>query len=420
MLNNRLTIPNILNTHAIAVADPRVPVTDAQNAAGRFATAYQNGDQVVLARDKYGLNKLYFTVDGEQGVLAASYLHELIAAGIALDDIYAAPAGCITMIDMAARSIALRRYYQLAAVAGTAPNPAAALQTARNRLTDWFEALARSGMASVAVCLSGGLDSALIAAFASKYLPNVTAYTYAFDDGSRSLGPDADGASQLASWLGIPHRMVIARADDVLRRVPAALRNGQDWRDFNVHCAIVNELLAEAIAADTPAGHVLTGDLMNEITGDYTPLTYRGQQFYQLPAVPPERLRVSLMRGVQCGDREVGVFAAHRLLVHQPYSAIADDLLAVPARMTKPHIIRALADDLVPDSAYHRPKARAQIGAPEATTGVLPLLVDAGRHGHVLETEFLHAVGAATPQRLGGRIRGGVYQFPHHFPPELS
>jgi len=51
----------------------------------------------------------------------------------AVDDIYAAPAGCITMIDMAARSIALRRYYQLAAVAGTAPNPAATTPAASSK-----------------------------------------------------------------------------------------------------------------------------------------------------------------------------------------------------------------------------------------------------------------------------------------------
>jgi Asparagine synthase len=422
MLENLLTIDNVqfadgvvtVSSPAAHIAEqPRTPPQE-----GRFARAHRHDHQVLLARDKYGLNKLYFAVDHDRGVLAANYLCDLTAAGIDFNTIYAVPAGSLVTVDLGQKSIAVHRYHALPAVAGAGPDPTVILRRARQRLSSWFRDLAKTGTTRVAVCLSGGLDSALIAALARDHLPDVTTYTYGYDDGSGEAGPDVDGAEHLANWLGLPHRVVTADRNDVLGVVPAALRDGQDWRDFNVHCAIVNELLAKAIAGHEPNAHVLTGDLMNEIVGDYTPVTYGERQFYPLPAVAPDRLRIALVRGIQCGDREVGVFAAHGLTVHQPYSLIGDDLLSLPGTVTKPDIIRSLAGDLLPARAYSRPKARAQIGAPTARTGVLPLLVDAGRYGQALEAEFLRAIGAPPTQRLGRRIRNGIYQFPHRFPSE--
>ena len=61
-----------------------------------------------------------------------------------------------------------------------------------------------------------------------------------------------------------------------------ALCYGQDWRDFNVHCAIVNEIVARGHPATTrprtgARPFVLTGDLANELLADYTPVPYDGQ-----------------------------------------------------------------------------------------------------------------------------------------------
>lgn len=278
--------------------------------------------------------------------------------------------------------------------------------------------------AVVAVCLSGGLDSSLIAALAQQHFANVAAYTYTFDDPTGQLSPDAIAAQRLASWLGMKHHLVTAEENKILDMVPRALRFGQDWRDFNLHCAIVNELLAEAIATETsPAGQpvlVLTGDLMNEILGDYTPLHYRGSEYYSLPNIAPDLLRISLVRGLQCGDREVGVFAARNIIAIQPYEQICDDLLPIPSNLTKRDVIGALAGDLLPPESYDRPKARAQIGGPTPQSGILPLLVDSERRGDRLEDEFCDAIGIPDRPSMRGRIRTGIYRFPSQFPPEAA
>jgi asparagine synthetase B (glutamine-hydrolysing) len=399
--------------------------TDELASGGRFAMVQQAGDTIRLTRDRLGLNKLYFAIDTERGVIAANYMIDLVQTGITFDAIYAVPADAAAVVDLHNHTVRLERHRRLPSAAGTGTNPHHHLTRARERLSRHIAAAAAAiPTASVAVCLSGGLDSGLIAALVREHFPQVRAYTYTYDDHTGQLSPDAVAAEQLARRLDIPFRLVTADADKILAALPRAFRYGQDWRDFNVHCAIVNELLAEAIATDMTAADkpvlVFTGDLMNELLADYTPVPYRGQDFYPLPAVPVDHVRLGLVRGLQCGDREVGVFAARGLITVQPYAQVCDDLLHVPASLTKPAVIQSLAGALLPDDAYERPKARAQIGSPTATTGILPLLVDTGRVGVRLEQEFRQALGVTDDCSLSGRIRAGVYRFPSHLPTEAT
>jgi asparagine synthetase B (glutamine-hydrolysing) len=383
------------------------------------------GDTVRLTRDRLGLNKLYFAIDTERGVIAANYMVDLICTGIPFDGVYAVPAGAAAVIDLNTHTVRLERHRRLPSAVDTATSPHDHLTRARERLSRHIAAAAAAiPTASVAVCLSGGLDSGLIAALVRQHFTKVRAYTYTYDDHTGQLSADAVAAERLACRLDIPFRLVTADADKILAVLPRAFRHGQDWRDFNVHCAIVNELLAEAIATDRARADepvlVFTGDLMNELLADYTPVRYRGQDFYPLPALPVDQVRLGLVRGLQCCDREVGVFAARGLITVQPYGQICDDLLHVPASLPKPAVIQSLAGALLPDESYERPKARAQIGSPTATTGILPLMVDTGRVGVRLEQEFRQALGVADDCSLSGRIRAGVYRFPSHLPTEAT
>jgi asparagine synthetase B (glutamine-hydrolysing) len=100
--------------------------------------------------------------------------------------------------------------------------------------------------------VSGGLDSGLIAAFARRYFDRVTFYTYGFVQEGGLLMDDAESGIKLAHFLGGQARYVPATASDLLHGVEPALLYGKDWRDFNEHCAIVNDLLAKAIRHDWP------------------------------------------------------------------------------------------------------------------------------------------------------------------------
>lgn len=217
----------------------------------------------------------------------------------------------------------------------------------------------------------------------------------------------------------MPFRLVQADQQDLLDTLSSAILNRQDWRDFNVHAAIINELLAAAIAADHPHGAlVFTGDLMNEFLADYTPGTYADTLYYRLPNFPPDRLRVHFTRGVQTGDREVGVFATHGLTVVQPYCWTATELLALPEPVSKPQLMAHLGRHKLPTGTLRRPKVRAQIGDLHADTGVLPQLLQAGITQDYLRDRFRDALGISDPADLHRTVRGGIHQPVPHTPTE--
>jgi asparagine synthetase B (glutamine-hydrolysing) len=290
---------------------------------GRFACASTLPDgTVTLARDPLGLNKLFVAIHESGRVVAGNYLVDLVRHGVPFEAVYSVPAGHVVRIGPHER-IEVARYSAEAAEPGAADvdNVADAI---RHELEQWLSRLSDQFRdRRVAVCLSGGLDSGVVAALARKYFPALTAYTYSFTAPGAPLSEDAVYAEQLAGFLGIPFRFVPATADDLHAVVDDALCYGQDWRDFNVHCAIVNELVARAIRRDAEASGapmplVLTGDLANEFLADYEPVPYGGREYYTLPRLQPFELRQVLIRGLDSGDREVGIFNRHGLDVVQP------------------------------------------------------------------------------------------------------
>jgi asparagine synthetase B (glutamine-hydrolysing) len=431
MLESLLRVPDLCWHHrdlgpVASPAEHTRPGTY-EGLAGRFAVADRLGDQVVLVRDPLGLNKLFFAIHQDHGVVAANYLADLRAAGVPFEAIYAVPAGTMIEIDPRRHTLTRRRLHHL-----SRPRPAeagdltAALDQIRTELHCYFGHLRRQFPQSpVAVCLSGGLDSALIAAFASEHLAGITTYTYSYADGS-TQSADVTLAQQTADYLGLPSRLVQAGPADVLGALRDAVCFGQDWRDFNVHAAIVNVLLADAIASDaraagrTPPAIVLTGDLMNELLADYAPVRYRDHDYYCLPAISHDALRLVLTRGLQAGDREVGVFQSRQLTTIQPYAAVFRRLLDLPGTLAKPDLIHGLAGDRLPAAFYERIKARAQIGDPAVRSGILPLLADSGRDAQWLELLACKILGVQDQRALRNFIRAGVYRSCQVFPRRRS
>ncbi|MFF5781841.1 asparagine synthase-related protein [Streptomyces virginiae] len=416
MLETHLPVRNVYWNPDGGTHPERISAQSAPALVGRFAHVQQDGDRVTAIRDQLGLNKLYVGFHPDRGVIAANYLADLVTAGIAFTGTYAIPAGSIVTLDPDRRTGVVRSFASLPARAGSNDTPAKIAHRVSELLDQGMRHLADAhpGL-PVAVCLSGGADSSVVAAYTREHFPHAVAYTYSFGD--EHLSQDAAAAQRVAAHLNMPLRLVRADRETLLTALPPALLHGQDWRDFNVHAAVVNEVLGAAIADDHPHGAlVFTGDLMNEFLADYTPVPYAGSLYYRLPNLPPDRLRVHLTRGVQTGDREVGVFAAHGLTVVQPYSWATTELLALPEPVSKPGLMTRLARHRLPDSTLRRPKVRAQIGDLGSDTGVLPQLLQAGITQPRLEGRFRHDLGISSSADLHRTIRGGIHQPVPHVP----
>jgi asparagine synthetase B (glutamine-hydrolysing) len=390
---------------------------------GRFACASQAADgSVSLVRDPLGLNKLFIAIHDSGRVVAANYLADLVGRGVPFEAVYSVPAGHVVRVAPAEQLVEMSRYADADDPPSDAPADVDAIaRDIRGELEGWLSLLAEQfGDRSVAICLSGGLDSGLIAALARKYFPRLTGYTYSFSGPGVPHSEDAIYAERLASVLGIPFRLVPATADDLAEAVEPALRYGQDWRDFNVHCAIVNDILARAIRSDAdhsgePMPLVLTGDLANEFLADYEPVPYGGKDYYQLPRMEPFELRRVLVRGLDSGDREVGVFNHHGLDVVQPYGLVAEQYHRLPrtfigGKASKQVLVRKIAGDLLPAFVYDRPKVRAQVGDATANTGILPLLIQRGQGAEWMRRAFCRLFNIDGVAFLDRFIRGGRYR----------
>lgn len=396
---------------------------------GQFALHREVRGTHELSRDALGVNKLFFAIGADETVVSSNYWIDLLRAGHR--QVWSVPAGHVVRIAPAARALTAERFCELEfPEEGTRPLREHGVRI-RARLDDVFQRIRRVAAGRpLYVTLSGGLDSTGIAALAREHLGAFTAVTFALArpaaDGAAVAdeppGSDLHAARRVAAEIGVPLEVVSTGADDLLDLLDDVLLHGQDFRDFNVHCGLVNAALGAAIASRHVAGPrplVLTGDTMNELLADYEPETYRGATYYPLPRLARGRLRRHLVAGLDAGDREVGILARMGVDVIQPYALAADAYAALPdAAVATPDAKRTLVEcvlgRLVPRFVYDRPKVRAQVGGADGM-GTMGLMLDRGLDATWLEHRFAELF-ALDPAEVKGTIRAGRYRFPTSYP----
>lgn len=408
---------------------------------GHFALDLQADGAHLLARDPLGVNKLFFAA-GDGWLESSNFFIDLVRRGHAPERIWSVPSGHVLRAWPNERRLSLEKYSTLSFddetkdLESVLPAHADRIRTA---LSATFRELraALPESTPLYVTLSGGLDSTTIAALAREHLGRFTAVTFVARDPGVGDDPDSDlhYARLVAESFGIPLEVIEITPDALLERLDEVLVYGQDFRDFNVHCGLVNAVLARAIAererARTPGGGsnggpsavrpcVLTGDTMNELVADYTPVQYGASEYYSLPNLSRGRLRRFLVSGLDSGDREVGIYARHGIDVLQPYAIRPDVYTALPGNFledddAKQRLARLVMGERVPAAIYSRKKVRAQVAGSEKVGGTMKALLDRGVDGAALQRRFCELMGFDAPE-LKRWMRAGVYRFPSSYP----
>jgi asparagine synthetase B (glutamine-hydrolysing) len=389
--------------------------------SGQYALHVQDGGRHLLVRDALGVNKLFFAVGADGQVASSNFMAALVAQGHPLQAISSVPSGHVLSIEPGARAFELRPHTTISFAGGDGQSLEACAARFRDALTAAFRQIAAVAAGrSTYVTLSGGLDSTVIAAMACEHLVRPVGLTFvvAEDRSAATQQSDLWHATRVAEHFGIELEVIEVAAEQLVAHLDDVLLFGQDHRDFNVHCGLVNDAVARWLAARHEGGArplVLTGDGMNELVADYTPVRHRGHRYYDLPELPPDQLRRFLVAGLDSGDREVGIFAARGSDVIQPYLMCAQAVAALPGRYlqsdaAKQELVRSFMGDRVPRHVYERPKVRAQVASSGEVRGTLAALSARGIDADVLTRRFA-ALLRAPEHDVRNLIRGGLYRF---------
>ncbi len=266
---------------------------------GMFAFALWDNTEkkLICARDRFGEKPFYYAVGGNGEFIFGSEIKSILASGLVtpildkemvayyLRHLYIHPTRTvyknIFTLPPAHRlvyqrgEIAVSRYWQFPTV-----NSAITLTDAKDRFTNLLSQAVRKQLVAdvpVGAFLSGGLDSSTITALASRFVPHLKTFSFAFEGGL----DESNFAREVAQKYGTDHTELSAATVDVASILQKMTQVYDE--PFADSSNIPTYILAGL--AKQHATVVLTGDGGDELLGGYA-------QWYQ-PLLTMSQLRPS-------------------------------------------------------------------------------------------------------------------------------
>lgn len=259
---------------------------------GMFAIVIIDKDQILLARDKFGIKPLYYFQLGNRLIFGSEIkallqqpdvpaeldmesLEELIVFGYVyspertlLKDIYQVPPGSVVSFN--GNRISKYKYYHIPATFyrdnGKFVYEDSVYQL-RGHLLKTFELFHSHGNQEKGIYLSGGLDSTIMAVL-SKEILDRPVHTYTLYDSEDA--PDLNYARKVARAIGSNHHECIVTTEDYFRELPHFV-----WRYENLIAGGVFDIQG-GIAFQILSKHIsdfhrvaFTGEGADELFGGY-------------------------------------------------------------------------------------------------------------------------------------------------------
>jgi asparagine synthase (glutamine-hydrolysing) len=259
---------------------------------GMFAIAIIDQDQILLARDKFGIKPLYYhqikdkLIFGSEiksllqypevpGELDQESLEESMIFGYIfseertlLKEIYQVPPGYLITFD--GNSVSKQRYYQMPApfyLNNGDMDYEESVSQLTTTLLKTFELLHKHGDSEKGIYLSGGVDSALMAVLSREILEGPV-HTYTLYDSEDA--PDFNYARKVAKAIGSEHHELFVTSSDYLNELPNFIYHYENLVAggvFDIQGGIAFQILSKYISRHHKVA--FTGEGADELFGGY-------------------------------------------------------------------------------------------------------------------------------------------------------
>jgi asparagine synthase (glutamine-hydrolysing) len=287
---------------------------------GMFAIAILDGDQLVLARDRFGIKPLYYAKIGQRVLFGSEikailahpefkaklylpaleetnvfgYIHSLDRTFF--DGITQVEPG--TVVAFCEDKEICRRFWQAPQASyfdpAYHPDFTVAVYGLRNQILETMDLLLSHGDHAVGIYLSGGLDSTILTLVARTIL-GYPVTTFTLSDTSETA--DFLAAREVAKKLGTRHIERRVTVDDYFNRLSHFVRHYEAivaGGVFDIHGGVAFHLLSETISQYVKVA--LSGEGADELFGGY-------YWIYTHPLGFADRVRNRLAQLNCCGDR---------------------------------------------------------------------------------------------------------------------
>lgn len=331
-----------------------------------LAAVWEDG-RLALARDPVGLRPLYYLESGGRPLAFAS---EFKAFGDLKGATRVFPPGHVYVDGEFYPFTRLEDWPREPCAARNAESAAAELRrlvedaVERGYRTFEADAAAATGTAApVAVFLSGGIDSSVVAAAAANRLGAGNLRSFSV---GTSASADLPNARLVAEYLGIRHTERVLDVADAIRVLPRVIYHLESFDPPLVRSSVANYLVAE-MAAEAGCRLVFCGEGGDELFAGYA----------YLKNLRPEEVSnelLALLKGGQNNgfQRVDRMTSAHGLEARVPLAS--KDLVSYalrvplewkidPEKGQEKWILRRTFKDLLPETVIQRPKAKFYEGS---------------------------------------------------------
>lgn len=359
--------------------------------------------QLELLRDPAGSRKLFYAYNTKDRMIYFSSSYLSLTKLVSDENIFSVPRGSMISIDLDGKVLTLHkvssRYAENYKIDQLINDVKESLSSYLNAVNEM------SNNQTVYIALSGGLDSTLILCESIKYIKKIEAITVVLLDPDDYQSYKTTGivdqlkyidyarALSIANMVGVTHHLAVFSKENLLRDLDAVMAACQDWRDHNVHCALLNYQLGKFLSEkdSRPNRMVLTGDYMNEIFSDYTSEKIGDTIFYPQISMADKVRQRFLLRGLDSSDREIGVLSAWGICCLQPFSVTINYYQSVGDELfDRPNPKYTINGSLIPKDVFNLvglEKVRAQNG--DTNGGILGYLIKESVDQLNLKNRFL-------------------------------